>query len=390
MVVSSPILTRLFTPNDFGIFSLFVSVSGIISVIATLRYEMAIMLPKETKKSFNLLILSILISFIISFITFLLILAFNKFFVKTFELDKIGKWILLVPFSVLFTGLYQSMNYWVNKNKSYKELSVSRVLQSSSTVVINIIAGLFKISGGLILGTLFGQIFSFFYLLLKSFKRRLLKLINFRLIKKLAVEYSDFPIKSTPGIFLNVLANYFPVILISTLYGNTVLGFFALIIKILNMPLGIIGSAVSQVFYQESNDLKSNTKLLDLFKKTSTRLALIFTIPAIIILLFGETIFAVVFGQEWAEAGRLSKIFIPYYAMRFIFSTQSTILTTKRKIGIELAFNFIFLVLQIAGIYIGYYFFTSYIYSFTFLTASGFIMYSALGVILYKLLKKEN
>ena len=72
-IAISPILTRIYAPEDFGMFALYMSVASIISVIATGRYELAIMLPKKDEDAVNIVALSIIISFFVSFISLLIV-----------------------------------------------------------------------------------------------------------------------------------------------------------------------------------------------------------------------------------------------------------------------------------------------------------------------------
>ena len=104
-----------------------------------------------------------------------------------------------------------------------------------------------------------------------------------------------------------------------------------------------------------------------------------------IILFFGEDIFSFIFGKEWTEAGKLAKIFVLFYLVRFIFSSQSTMLTTKRKLGLEARFNLFFLITQLLSLFSGYYLFDDYVYTFVFMSISGFIMFTIFGIIIFRL-----
>ena len=157
-IAISPILTRIYTPDDFGIFALYMSIAGIISVIATGRYELAIMLPKDDKDAINIGVLSIIIAFFISLIVFLIVLIFNQEITNLLNNPKISNWLYFIPLSILLTGIFQSYNYWTNRKKGYKKLSITNITQTSTTAGSNIAMGFAKFgSSGLIIGTLIGQ-----------------------------------------------------------------------------------------------------------------------------------------------------------------------------------------------------------------------------------------
>ena len=157
-IAISPILTRIYTPEDFGIFALYMSIASIFATFATGRYELAIMLPKKDEDAANILFLSLMITFVVSFVSFIIILLFNQEIVSFLESPSLSNWLYIIPSSVILTGLYQSFNYWNNRKKQYKRLAVSRVTQSAVTGSTNLGMGFsgFGVSG-LIVGGLAGQ-----------------------------------------------------------------------------------------------------------------------------------------------------------------------------------------------------------------------------------------
>ena len=156
-IAISPILTRIYTPEDFGVFALYMSVASILSVIAAGRYELAIMLPKKDEDAINIVALSILISFFISFISFLVIFLFNAKITNLLGNSEISNWLYFIPITVLLTGMYRSFNYWSNRKKQYKRLATSKIIQSFTTSSTNLSMGFGGFgASGLILGGVLG------------------------------------------------------------------------------------------------------------------------------------------------------------------------------------------------------------------------------------------
>ncbi|WP_339060568.1 oligosaccharide flippase family protein [Tepidibacillus marianensis] len=143
-ILISPILTRLYSPEDFGVLAVFLSVTAMIAVISTGRYELAIMLPNEDKDGANLVVLSLFIDIAISLVSFLILWVFNAPITRMLGTPQISIWLFLVPISVFLTGLYQSLNYWSNRRKQYKRLARSRVSKSVGTGAFNIGSGFFR------------------------------------------------------------------------------------------------------------------------------------------------------------------------------------------------------------------------------------------------------
>lgn len=154
-IAISPILTRIYTPEDFA---LYMAIASILSVVATGRYEMAIMLPKKDEDAINIVALSIAISFFVSFIPFLIVFIFNTQITELLGNPEISNWLYFIPVTVLLTGIYQSFNYWSNRKKQYKRLATSRVIQSSAASATNLGMGFGGFgTSGLILGQILGQ-----------------------------------------------------------------------------------------------------------------------------------------------------------------------------------------------------------------------------------------
>lgn len=157
-VVVSPILTRLYTPVDFGILALYMSVASLIAVIATGRYELAVMLPAKDEDAAHIVALSIIIAFCVSLIALGILSTFNGFITRLLNNPHITIWLYIIPVTVFLTGIYQPLNYWSNRKKHYKRLAFCRVAQSTATVGVNLGMGLARGgSSGLILGVVAGQ-----------------------------------------------------------------------------------------------------------------------------------------------------------------------------------------------------------------------------------------
>jgi len=137
-IAISPILTRIYTPEDFGVFALYMSIASIVAVVATGRYELAIMLPKKDEDALNIIALSMIIAFFVSFITFLIVFLFNAQITSLLGNPEISNWLYFIPITVLLTGIYQSFNYWSNRKKQYRRLATSRVIQSGTTATTNL------------------------------------------------------------------------------------------------------------------------------------------------------------------------------------------------------------------------------------------------------------
>jgi len=345
-IAISPILTRIYTPEDFGVFALFVAITSIFGRIANGRYELAIMLPKKDEDAINIFALGFIIATMLSLFLLLVVVLFQGNIVKLLNNDEIGIWLYFVPITVFFTGLFNILNYFNNRKKQYKDLANANVIKSIVLAITQLSIGFLKQGvSGLISGQIVSQFLANTKLLLNILKDKVLisKISKVKIIA-LAKRYKDFPKFSMLAIFSNTLSTHLINILISSFYSVATLGFYSLVQKLLGMPSALIGSSIGQVFFQQATKEKQETgKAINSFNSTVKKLIMI-GLPSFGILFFiVEDLFAFVFGEEWRVAGMYAKIVIPLFFIRFISSTLSTILIVFEKQKNELLINIILL-----------------------------------------------
>ena len=199
-IAISPILTRLYTPEDFGVFALFVAIISVLANTANARYELAIMLPKKDEDAINIFALGFIITCLISSLLFFVVLLFNDYFVKLLGNEEIGFWLYFIPITVFFSGLYNILNYFNNRRKCYKDLRNAAILKSIVLAVIQVSIGLVKQGAtGLISGQIVSNLFANIKLLNNILKNKvLISKISMAKMIALAKKYKKFPKYSLP------------------------------------------------------------------------------------------------------------------------------------------------------------------------------------------------
>jgi len=330
-IAISPILTRIYTPEDFGVFALYMAIASIVAVVATGRYEMAIMLPKKDEDAINIVALSIIISFIVSFIALLIVFIFNAQITEILGNPEISNWLYFIPITVLLSGIYQSFNYWSNRKKQYKRLSTSSVVQSGTTATTNLAMGFGEMgSSGLILGGVLGQSVATVVLAKMICKDDINKIKDIKKIKIFALlkRYIKQPKYVLPTSLLDTISLKIPIFAISSLYQSlTMLGHYMLVERMFSIPFGIIGGAIGQNFYQEFSNMinrnnKKQAKLLLI--KVWSFLFIIGLLPTVFIFFYAPEIFSFLFGKNWEEAGVIASMLVWMYLFKFISSPTSS------------------------------------------------------------------
>ena len=348
----SPILTRIFTPSDFGLLALYGALVSTLSVISTLRYELSILQPESNDDAHALLWLSILVSLFISVILFFLVLIFNNTIVNFLNAPAISGWLYLLPFSVLLRGFYQAFNYANIRHEKFKTVSTAQVSQSLSGATSQLSFGFFSLSGGLIWGQFFGLLVAVLVFFKKSLSKKIFRPTFFSQSKILlnAKTYKKFPFFSTLGAFSNSFSEQIPILVLTHYFESSITGVFSLTIRVLSLPMTLIAQALSQVFYQKISSMKHQESELIKFETIKLMLILfLMMVPFVIIMsLFGEPLFAFVFGEPWREAGSMASILVFAVAVRLPVSTLSTVLALDETLKLGVLWQVLYL-LTISG-----------------------------------------
>ena len=349
-IAISPILTRIYTPEDFGVFALYMALVSIFGSIINGRYELAIMLPNNDEEAINVFALALIINIIISIVLLFLVVFFHNYILILLENEAIGIWLYFVPLSVFFIGLFNILNYFNNRQKRYKDIANVVILKSLILASVQLSIGFIKQGvSGLISGQILSMLFANMKLL-KNIKQDkvLLSKITRKKILCMAKRYINFPKFSLWAIFANTLSQQLINILISMLYNIHTLGLYALVQRVLLIPSSLIGNSIGQVFFQEATIEKQKTKKsVYLFINTMQKLFLI-GIPIFGILFFiVEDVFAFVFGEKWRLAGEYAQILLPFFFVRFISSTMSVVLVIFEKQKVELIINIILIIMSL-------------------------------------------
>ncbi|WP_316346903.1 oligosaccharide flippase family protein [Desulfuromonas acetoxidans] len=380
-IAVSPILTRIYKPEDFGVFALFSSMSLIFGTIANARYELAIMLPENDEDAFNIAAIGVLISFVLSVLLLLVVFLFNRDIAEILGNEEIGFWLYFLPLSVFFMGLFNVLNYLNSRFGKYKNIARARVHKSLVLSVVQFSIGFFK--GGA-LGLVVGQVLSSAFANLKLLKGAVCEMDNRPVIsqkkmKFLAKRYVDFPKFTMWASLANTLSQHFNSILIPAYFSISSLGYYSLVHRVLALPSSLVGGAVGQVYYQRITNKRHKPKdAIEVFDSTVKKLFSI-AVPTFGLLFFiVEDLFAFVFGEEWRMAGTYAMVLIPLFAVRFVFSPVSVTCSAFEKQRISLYLQFILFFISLSSIVVSGYLefsFFDFLLSFSFAVCSYYLFF---------------
>ena len=377
LFVATPFLTRLYTPEEFGVFALYVSIVMIISTVSTWKYELAIMLPREEEDALALLFLSSLVCFLTSLLLFLLVLFFRGFIVGHIT-DRVGTFIWLIPLGTLILGHFQILYSFSVRHRNFRNVSASRITQSTVSVLTQIGSRTTVfLPLGLILGNLFGSLAGTLAMTVNQLKMGRIHLRNFsrERLRTNAELYKDFPRYQTFSAFLNVLTQNLPVLLLTFFYNPGIAGFYALTQRIMAVPTGLIGESTRQVYYQKASVLHAGgDNIWSLYKKTTLGLFKVGVIPFILVGVFAPWLFSILFGSEWRVSGEYVQLIIFWSFLLFINPPTVSNIYILGLQKFYLKYEVILTILRFLGIYLPYLFFRNHYLSVLGFGVAGFLM----------------
>jgi O-antigen/teichoic acid export membrane protein len=307
-IVTTPIISRLYTPADFGVLGLFTATLSILALAGGFRYELAIPLPEDDKDAANLFVFFLVLLSITSLCFLILFFLFGSVILSFFHIETMEPYVLFFIIGFFGVCLYGALTYWVTRRRDYTRITHTRIYQSSGGSASKILLGLFSAGAvGLIIGYLLSQILGIGTLVRYMWKndRAYFHSLSVSCMLKNAKRYIQFPLYSFPAGIINAIALQLPVFMLSAIYGLSVMGMYTFAYGILILPSSLISSSMLQVYYAEvSNLMRENSREIKNLYLATTRKLFLVGIPLIIIpCLLAPFFFPVIFGAQWKDAG---------------------------------------------------------------------------------------
>ena len=355
-LLASPFLTRLFSPEDFGIFAIFNSILEIFGVIACWRYQLAIPLPKDDQTAGDLVLLCMNVLGFMVFVMSVGIIFGGDWFLAFIQAEALRPYVWYLPLTLFFMGGIQVFNHVAIRRKNFEAIAKATLSQEGGTVLVQLLMGILNFGPvGLVVGKTLGQIVGFFHLVKTLLSERIFSFTkgNRSQLRETALQYKRFPIYSTWSGLFNTVSKSLPVLLLAFYFGPAIAGFFALSRRVLQTPMDLIGQAIAKVFFSEASEAIRAGKIKSLTERVFVRL-LQFGIPLILIIgLAAPEVFTLVFGKTWREAGVYTQWLAPFIFFVFITTPMGTLPSVLGKQKQELVFQTILLMGRIASLMVG-------------------------------------
>lgn len=353
-VAAVPLITRLYTPEEYGIFTVYLAVSMAIFPIASLQFDTAAILPRKEEDGFILIVSSMIAVCIFSLLFVpLCLLGITTFGFLQDAQVRIYLWFL--PIGIFILGVKQVMLNWALRGKRFKAMTYSAVSESIVDRGFVLVAGALSQIGalGLILGRILGPT-AYVLSLMRTGTSKSRSRPSLSEFRGLCVRYRNFPLFATWGVLMSSVSREVPMLLLAWIFSPTVAGLYGLSVRVMNMPMMMLGDAVAKVFRQRVAENVAEGKPID--SETLRLFASLVSIvvpPVIVLAWFGREIFGLVFGEIWADGGIYAQILIFSFMGMFLHRVLSVLFDILERQKARLGFDLAMLIARAGGIFFG-------------------------------------
>jgi len=355
--IATPIETRFYSPSAYGVSALFASMISIVGVVACLRYELAIPLPKVEREASSTFLLSIMVALLLGAILLVPFIVGASHLAALLHSAEIGRYLWLVPVAISLSGIQNAINYWNTRHRRFGLISLSKIIAAVTLTAIPLGAiALGKASADVLVLAQVASIVTGTIVLgivLAGKDRKELGQVRLPGVTAAAVTHRRFPIFNTGSALLNSASWQLPSIVLSSFFSTDVVGYYSLGFQVVRLPMSLVGASIGQVFYQRAAAARHEGTLDVLVGSVFHRLVRLSLWPMVLLAIASRPLFVLVFGSPWEEAGVYSQIMALWSFFWFISSPMSLLFSVLDRQEIGLAINIAIFATRLASLAVG-------------------------------------
>jgi O-antigen/teichoic acid export membrane protein len=328
LFLASPLLTRLYTPDEFGAFSVMLGVATLLATLCALSYPVAIPLASSGGEAGELLWATVLSSIVIA--------PLGAIAARWFMTGRDGSLdtytsVGLVAATASILAVWTGTRALSSRENQFRSVSVSGIADSGVQASTQLGFGYFSIgSVGLSGGYLAGKLAAVGYLLWRARPYLSAPQKPFRAARK----WARYSLWVTPTTLLNQASVTAVAPFVASLYGAGLAGQFSLATRMLAMPSALVGQAIATVLFPKIARMsREGQPTLQAVQSVTSALASVAWPTFAVTALLGPELFALVFGAEWREAGVAAAILSPWLALSLVSSPISSVATVNNRLG---------------------------------------------------------
>lgn len=332
LLLASPFLTRIYTPDEFGSFSAMLGIATLLATLCALSYPVAIPLAKTGREASDLFWMTFSAGLVISPLATALVYLLTSSGSAT-PLSR-GLWITSA-ITALAIAVWGGLRAIASRADLFRSVAASGVgdsgVQASGQIVLGQLAwGAPGLAGGYLAGKTAAIV------VLIWGARRHLQAPHRPLAE--AGRWIRYTVLVTPTTLLNQASVTAVSPWIAGLYGPALAGQFALAARMLAVPSVLVGQAIATVFFPKiARMTREGSPTLPAVLAVASALSSVAWPVFGATFLLGPELFSLAFGSEWREAGVAAAILSPWLALNLISSPISSVATVRDRLGQLLA-----------------------------------------------------
>lgn len=358
-ILAAPILSRLYSPEAFGVYAIYTTLLMLSAPLVSGRYELAIVPAETDDEAFGLLLLCCIIALLLGVVT--LFALRDKGLLASVGLEPLARYSGLVAASIVLNGLFQALlQFWI-RQKQFRGIAVSDVFRSAGMIGAQISMPELKATGafGLMIGQIVGIVSSIIVLgrtfesNFASWKLRHSR-DGLRTLRTLAIRYRKHPIFLPWGALADSLGNKLPVLMLSAFYGPGFLGMYALADRLLRTPSTLVGQSSAQVLFQKMTERRVKSGMPRVITLWGLGMTILCAVPFTLLYFYGRRFFSLILGEQWAPAGAIAAVLIPTYWGSLVVSPISCLLIVANRQGLAVSIQALYLLGAFGSLWIGH------------------------------------
>lgn len=353
MALSLPVLTRLYTPEDFAMLAVYMAILGLLTAVSCLRLNLAIPLPERDEEAINLVALSLVSAIVVTAGLALVVIADAAAAASVLGRPEMEPYLWMVPAGVFLAAAYNALQYWATRRQRFHLVTRTRMTRAVGGAGAQLGIGLANPTP---FGLLFGHmlysglgVIGLSRAMLRE-DRALFSAVGRDASRAALVGYRRFPLYSVPEALFNAGGIQLPILVIASVAAGPEAGFVMLAMQVMGVPMALLGSSVAQVYLAEAPRRLREGTLVPFTRKAMLGLLKSGGVPLVLVGVVSPLLFPLAFGEEWTRAGLIVAWMTPWFVLQFVTSPISAVLHVTGDVPAAMALQGFGLVLRLGSV----------------------------------------
>lgn len=346
-------IARIYSDLDKGLFGVYSTLTGFIITFAALRFDLTIVLPRKGVVARVLKKLATRCVIVSSILTSIFCIVCSKWLENHYHHSPgLSKWLMLGGITVFIVAETANVKYWLIRNAKFGAIALNTIVKSLSVAGMQLLLGIILRGdlSGLIIGTMIGHLLTLLALTFHAPNLRNKLPDDAPSMWHVAKRYWKMPLLNAPNVLVDSVRNMGVNLLIGA-SSIAALGQFQLAWAIMAVPVQLIADSTSQVFLKKLAGSKPG-QMYPLIKSAVLWVALVASVPFILLFILAPWLFPLVFGQRWELAGHFGRAIAPWLFMMVLTSPISNVFVVTENQRRLLIFSIFYCAVPLLFLYL--------------------------------------